>query len=175
MSDPRKRSNAWIWFFTFLVMASVGVAAFMIWFNMRMQLKPEQLEAAMQRWKEHGPPDYRLIVTKQVNDNEPEHFEITVRDHRVIEVRLNGQRLRNEANEPYPPGHERLQWYTMRHLLREVEIFLDQDAKAGKKNYNVAIFDEDTGALRKYVRRVMGTQQRVEETVKVEPLTEPRP
>ncbi len=71
-----------------------------------MQLKPEQVEAAMQRWKEHGPHDYRLIVTKQVNENEPDHFEITVRARRVIDVRLNGQRLRNESNEPYPPGAE---------------------------------------------------------------------
>jgi hypothetical protein len=167
---PRKRSNAWIWFFTFVFVASVVLAGFMIWFNMRLQLKPEQLEAAMQRWKEHGPRDYRLVVTKQVNENEPDHFDITVRDRRVIDVRLNGQRLRNEANEPYPPGHERLQWYTMHHLLREIEVLLDQDAKAGKKNYNVAHFDDQTGALRKYIRRVMGSRQRVEETVKLEPL-----
>lgn len=172
---PRKRSKAWIWFFTFLVIASVSVAGFMIWFNMRMQLTPEQLEAAMQQWKEHGPRDYRLKVTKQVNENEPEHYEITVRDRRVIEVRLNGQRLRNESNEPYPAGHERLQWYTMHHLLREIEVFLDRDAKERKKNYNVAIFDDQTGALRKYIRRVMGTRQRVEETVQLEPLPAEEP
>lgn len=169
---PVRRSNStWIWFFAFLVVASVCVAGFMIWFNLRMQLKPEQVEAAMQQWKEHGPRDYRLIISKKVNDNEPEHYEVTVRDRRVIDVRLNGQRLRNEANEPYPPGHDRLQWYTMHHLLREIEVFLDHDAKEGKKNYNVADFDEQTGALRRYVRRVMGTKQHLEETVQLEPLS----
>lgn len=171
----RKKNATWIWFFTFLVIASVSVAGFMIWFNLHIQLKPEQLESAMQRWKEHGPRDYRLIITKKINKNEPEHFEVTVRDHRVIEVRLNGQRLRNEANEPYPPGHERLQWYTMHHLQREIEVLLDRDAKDGKKNFNVADFDNQNGALRLYRRRVMGTDQRVEETVQLEPLPAEEP
>jgi len=166
----RRKNSTWIWFFAFLAAASVGVAGFMIWFNSRMQLKPEELEAAMERWRTHGPGDYRLIVTKHVNDNEPDRYEVTVRARRVIEVRLNGQRLRDESNEPYPPGHERLQWYTMHHLLREIEVFLDRDAKEGRRNFNVADFDEETGALRRYVRRVMGTSRRVEETVQLEPL-----
>jgi hypothetical protein len=166
----RRKNSTWIWFFAFLAVASVGVAGFMIWFNTRMQLKPDKLEAIMERWRTHGPHDYRLLVTKTVNANEPDHYEITVRDRRVIDVRLNGQRLRNESNDPYPPGHERLQWYAMHHMLREIEVFLDQDAKDGRKNFNVADFDEETGALRTYVRRVMGTKQRLQETVQLEPL-----
>jgi hypothetical protein len=168
--SKRAKNSAWIWFFAFLLVASIGVAGFMIWFNQRMQLEPARLETEMKKWREHGPSDYRLVITKQVNDGEPEHFEVTVRNHRVIEVRLNGQRLRNESNEPYPPGHERLQWFTMDNMLRDIEVFLDRDAKDKRKNYNVALFDEETGALRKYVRRVMGTTQRVEETVQIEPL-----
>jgi hypothetical protein len=166
----RKKNNVWAWFFAFVVLASVSVAVLMIVFNLRVQLKPEELDGAMQRWKDHGPRDYRLTVTKQINKNDPEHYEITVRDRRVIDVRLDGQRLRNDANEPYPPGHDRLQWYTMDHLLREIEVFLDQDAKEGRTNYNVARFDEATGALRSYVRRDMRSNQRVEETVKLDPL-----
>jgi hypothetical protein len=167
----RRKNSTWIWFFAFLAIASVGVAGFMIWFNRQLQLTPARLEAMMERWRTHGPHDYRLIITKRVNDEGPDKYEVTVRDRRVIDVRLNGQRLRDESNEPYPPGHERLQWYTMHHLLREIEVFLDRDKKAGRKNFNVADFDEETGALRRYVRRVMGTTQRVEETVQLEPLT----
>ncbi len=63
----------------------------------------------------------------------------------------------------------------MHHLLRDIEVFLDRDAKEGKKNYNVAIFDDQTGALRKYIRRVMGMRQRVEETVQLEPLPAEEP
>ena len=173
MSNPRKKNHYWVWYFAFIVLASVGVAGFMIDFNMRQQLKAEQLEGAMQRWQQHGPADYLLTISKRINESDQaDIFVVRVRQRRVIEVRLNGQLLRDESNEPYPPGHERLQWYTMDHLLREIEIFLDQDAKEGRKNYNVAYFDEQTGALQRYIRRVMGTRQRVEELAKVEPLPE---
>lgn len=171
MPAPRKKNYYWIWFFAFIVLGSIGVAAFMIDFNLRQQLKPEQLEAAMQRWQQHGPADYLLTISKKINDGEPDIYVVHAQ-HRVIEVRLNGQLLRDESNEPYPAGHERLQWYTMDHLLREIEIFLDQDAKAGVMNFNVAYFDEKTGALEQYVRRVMSTRQRVQEQAKVERLPE---
>jgi hypothetical protein len=171
MSARREKNYLWVCFFVFIILASVGVACFMIWFNNRMQLKPEQLEAARQRWKQDGPGDYRLTISKRINEQDlVETFVVTVRDRKVIDVRLNGERLRDEDNQPFPPGHERLQYYSMEYLMRDIEVFLDQDAKAGVKNYNVAIFDEKTGGLRKYVRRVMGTRQRVEEDVKIEPL-----
>ena len=168
---PRRKNSTWIWFFAFLAIASVGVAGFMIWFNRQLQLTPERLEAMMEQWRTHGPRDYRLRITKRISDEGPDQYEVTVLDRRVIDVRLNGQRLRDESNEPYPPGHERLQYYTMHHMLREIEVFLDRDKKAGRVNFNVADFDEETGALRRYVRRVMGTTQRIEETVQLEPLT----
>jgi hypothetical protein len=169
-SSSRTKNRAWIWFFAFLAVASVGVAAFMIVFNLRLQLKPEQLDAAMERWRQHGPADYQMTFTRRINQRDTtDTFKVTVRNRRVIEVRLNGELLRDEDNKPYPAGHERLQWYTMEKLLREIEVFLDNDAKEGKKNYNVAIFDEETGALRKYLRSVRGGE-RVDEEVKVEPL-----
>ncbi len=172
---PRKKNYLWVWFFVFVVVASVGVAGLMIWFNLRLQLKPEKLAEAMQRWQEHGPRDYRMTVTKRIGDSDHvDTFVATVRNQKVLDVQMNGEPLRDqETDERFPPGHERLQYFTMDRLLREIERFMELDAKEGRKTYNVAIFDEQTGALRKYIRRVMGTRERVEEDVKVEPLPPP--
>ena len=174
MDAPRRRNRLWLWFLIFVVVASVGLAGFVIVFNMRLQLKPEQVADAIQRWKEHGPRDYLLTLTKQIGGNDQAHtdtFVVTVRDKKVIDVRMNGEPLRNqETDERYPPGHARLQWYSMDRMLSDVETFLERDAKAGVKNFNVAVFDTETGALLRYVRREMGTRHRVQEDVKLERL-----
>ncbi|MBV8169683.1 MAG: hypothetical protein JO021_23040 [Alphaproteobacteria bacterium] len=168
---PRRKNNAWIWFFVLMAVASVGVAGFMIWFNRHLQLRPEQLQAALQRWQEHGPASYRLTYTRRLGDSDhTDTFVVKVRHRKVVEVRMNGEPLRDE--DGLPITDERLQYHSMDRLLRDVERFLELDARDGRTNYNVAFFDEDTGALRKYVRRVMGTRERVEEEAKVEPLTE---
>jgi hypothetical protein len=170
-SAPREKSLAWIWFFVFVLAASVGVAGFMIWFNLRLQLTREQLEDAIRRWKVHGPRDYVMTVYKRIGDTNADTIVARVRGGKVLEVRLNGEPLRNqETDERFPAGHERLQYYTMDHLLREIERFLELDERAKRKTYNVALFDEQTGALRRYVRSVPGTREHVEEEVKLEPL-----
>jgi hypothetical protein len=172
MTAPRKKNYAWVWFFVFIVLASIGVAGFMIWFNLRLQLKPEKLEAAMKRWKEHRPGDYLLTYTKRLGDSDHvDTFIVKVRDNKVVEVRMNGNPLRDQqTDEVIPAGDDRLQYHSMDTLLRDVERLLELDAREKRKTYTVAFFDEETGALRKYIRRVMGSRERVEEDAKVEPL-----
>ena len=68
-APPKPKNNAWIWFFAFLLVASVGVVAFMIWFNNSIQLTPEKLAENLQRWKEKGPRDYKLTYTKRINND----------------------------------------------------------------------------------------------------------
>ncbi len=169
MTAPRKKNRLWVWYFVFVVIASVGLASFTIMFNLRQQLKPEQLAAAQQRWKEQGPADYQMTYTKKLGDSDDmDTFVVKVRARKVVEVRMNGALLRDA--EGVPIVDERLQYHSMDRLLRDIERFLELDAKEGKKNFNVADFDEQSGALRTYVRRVMGTRERVAEEVKVEPL-----
>jgi hypothetical protein len=169
MTTPRKKNRLWVWFFVFIVIATVSLAGFMIWFNLRLQLKPEQLAAAQERWKQHGPADYLMTYTKKLGDSDHEDtFVVKVRARRVVEVRMNGEPLRD--SEGVPIVDERLQYHSMDRLLRDIERFLELDAKEGKKNYNVAVFDEQSGALERYVHRVTHTRERVEIRVKVEPL-----
>jgi hypothetical protein len=166
---PRKKNSAWLWFFVFVVCASVGVAGFMIWFNLRMQLTAEKLEAAIGRWKEHGPADYRMTYTRRFGEGgEPDTFTVTVRNKKVVEVRMNGAPLRDK--DGIAIVDERLQYHRMDRLLSDIERLLQNDAREGKKNYNVAIFDEHTGALRRFVRSERSPRRHVEEEVKIEPL-----
>jgi hypothetical protein len=170
MTPPPKKNTLWIWFFVFVVVASIGVASFMIWFNMRLQLTQEKLEAAMKRWKEQGPADYSMTVTKRFGDDHVDTFKIKVHAGKVVEARLNGELLRDqETDEVYPPGHERLQYYTMDSLLREIERFLDKDAREKRTVYNVAYFDSQTGALLSYTRSDRASGMHVKEEVTLEP------
>jgi hypothetical protein len=171
MSVPRKKNYAWAWFFVFVLVASVAVAAFMIWFNLRLQLTSEKLEAAMERWKQHGPSDYLMTYTRKIGEGgEPDTFVVKVRNKKAVEVRMNGEPLRDEHGVAIVD--DRLQYHRMEALFRDIERFLEMDAREGKTNYNVAIFDEQTGALRKFIRSVRATRQHVDEEVKIEPLVE---
>jgi hypothetical protein len=151
---PAARSTAWAWYFVLVIVASVGVAGFMIYYNLRLQLKPEQLAAAQQKWKDAGPRDYRMVYSKRLNDEVREdRFVVTVRGGQVQEVLMNGVPLEGDA---------RL-YHTMDRLLADIQRFLDQDARPGApRTYTTASFYDDTGGLRRFIRRVMGGQQRVE-------------
>ena len=38
---PKKNNYIWLYYFAFLIIASIGVAAFMIWWNLSQQLTPK--------------------------------------------------------------------------------------------------------------------------------------
>lgn len=158
---PPRKNRAWVWFFVFVVTASVGVAGFMIWFNLRQQLKPEQLEAAWERWKQHAPRDYVLSYRKELNQAESvDHFVVTVRGGKVEAVLMN---------DAVRLGPEQLAYHSMDRVFRDIERFLEMDAKAGRKTFTTAIFDAETGAVRRFIRRVPGTKERLQLDLKVEP------
>src|SRR3954447_17669598 len=92
--SARPTNYGWVYFFVFIIIASVGVAAFMIWFNLSIQLTPEQLEDAQKLWKAKGPKSYDMTYTKRLNDDSKvDKFEVKVRGGVVEEVKMNGQKL----------------------------------------------------------------------------------
>jgi hypothetical protein len=157
---PPKKNHAWIYFFAFVFIASVGVMLFMIWFNLSIQLTPEQLEAARTLWKEKGPKSYDMVYTKRLNDDvKVGTFQVKVRAREVKEVLMNGKPLVKENDEDSDPRI----YHSMDRLFSDIERFMVLDKKPGApKVYVTAIFDPDTGALRRYIRRVMGTTLRIE-------------
>jgi len=156
MSEARPNSN-WIWYFVVLAALSLIAVVTLIVYNLQQQLKPEQLAAAQKLWDEKGPRSYRLKYTVKKNDDpRVDEYTVKVVDGKVMAATVNG------LEEPL----ERLRYYGMAVLFKYIEDYQELDRKQGQpRTYCRAIFDPDTGALRWYVRRVMGRRERVEITV----------
>jgi Family of unknown function (DUF6174) len=161
---PPRNRYGWIWFFVFVFTASIGVMVFMIWFNLSIQLKPEQFDAAMKLWNEKAVKDYDMIYTEQHTPGETTtSFAVKVRGGKVSEVLMNGNPLEKNAEQEDDPRI----FHSMDAQFRVIQRFMDIDAKPdANKVYVTAIFDPETGGVRRYIRRVMGSQQRVQITVK---------
>jgi hypothetical protein len=163
---PRRRSWVWVWYFA--VLAVLGAVALVVplVYNLGLQLKPEQLDAARARWREKGPSDYDLEYREKIDPNERIFtYQVKVRGGRVVAFQCNG---RDEGtNDP------EVQEHSVDGLFREIEARLREDeAKGGRRNYVTAAFDRTDGHPVRYVRRVAGTHERVEWNVK---LTAPPP
>jgi hypothetical protein len=156
---PKKTNYIWVGYFAFLVIASVGVAAFMIWFNLRQQLTREKLEAAEKLWNEKGPKSYKMTYMKQLQGEKLTTFAVTVHNKNVTEVLRNGKPLEKNADETRDPKI----YHSMEAHFLFIQRFMDLDEKPdAPKVYAVANFDPQTGALQRYIRRVMSSNERVE-------------
>lgn len=161
---------AWIGYFVFLLVTSIGVTVFMIQFNRNIQLKPEQLEAAHNLWKAKGPKSYNMIYTKKLGASEHgDRFVVKVRNGHVDEVKMNDKAL--VATVIDGQKHDPRIYHSMDNIYRDVMKFMDMDQKPGAtKVYVVANVDEKTGALLRYIRRVMGSTDRIELNIALEPV-----
>lgn len=159
MSTPAagRTNRGWIWYFVILAFLTVLATTILVVYNLNQQLKPEQLEKAWQVWKEQGPHSYHLVYTIKINEpSSTDHYDVKVKDTAVIQAAVNGQQ--EPAN--------RLHYYGMEKLFGYIDSNLERDQKKGQpRTYTRALFDPDHGGLRSYVRRVMGSKERVEITV----------
>lgn len=164
---PPRNNYGWIGFFVFLILASVGVTVFMIQFNLRIQLKPEQLEAARALWKEKGPKSYNMIYKKRLGTlDRDDVFVVKVRKGIVEEVKMNDVPLK--ANKEEGQEHDPRIYHSMDSIFRDIERFMDIDQRPNApKVYVIANFEEKTGYVARYIRRVMGGTDRVELNVMV--------
>ena len=55
-----RSSSRWVWFFILLAVLAPAGSGTLIWFNLRQQLRADQLAEARRRWQEKGPRDYVL-------------------------------------------------------------------------------------------------------------------
>src|SRR6476660_6753191 len=156
MDTPPKKNRKWIWYFAVLTVLTIIATATLAIYNIYQQLKPEKLDAAIALWKEKGPKDYVLIYTAKTKDHSADrddHYVVKVKDGRAYEVLING--LAAEERQ--------LAYYGMPRLLQYLERFMEIDAEPGRpKTFLRGDFNAKTGALVRYVRRVMGTRQRLE-------------
>jgi len=170
--NAKKKNYLWVGYFAFLLIASVSVTVFMIWFNLRVQLKPEQLEAANEVWKQKGPKNYNMVYTKQVAKlNSNDKFAVKVRNGNVTEVMMNDKPLKwkKEDGQTDDP----LLYHSMDSIYRDMQRFMDLDQKdKSKRVYVIANFDNRNGAVIKYIRSVMGTVDRVEYNISLTAVSE---
>jgi len=156
-----KNTSGWKWFFGVLALLTVSASVSLIWYSQAQQLRPEQFEAAAAHWAKHKPRSYRLrykdTFSSQAGETTTNDYAVEVRDGKVVEVLVNGS-----------PKAERLEYHDMEGLFSTIERFLDLDEKEKRKVYRIGVFDPESGALRRYVRRVMASRERQE--IIVEPL-----
>jgi hypothetical protein len=152
MSAPR-RNRGWLWFMLLTFgLAAVACTALVV-YNLRQQLKPEDLDKAWALWKEKGPADYDLIYTVGKLGSATEKYVVKVRSKKTEFVSLNGKPLEDRL----------LPYYGMDELFGQLSEFLRRDVEPGKPRvYCRAVFDPEDGHVCWYVRSVMGKQERLE-------------
>lgn len=151
----RRRYGLWFCLITFLL--AIVASATLIVYNIRQQLRPEDLEKAWQLWKAKGPTDYELVYEVRRQDSPPETYVAQVRQRRTRAAWRNEQPLEARL----------LSYYNMDALFAQIQAFLQQDAQPQRPRvFTRAIFDPQDGHLHWYVRRVLGSSERVEITVR---------
>ncbi len=157
--NPPRRSRTWIWYFVILTVLAIVAVAILIRYNQGQQLTRQQLDQARALWRQKGPGDYDLDYTKAAAATE--RYRVQVRHGKVVSALRDGQ-----------PMEERLYvFYDMPGLFDALDGFLREDAHPGSpRTYMVATFDARDGHLIKLVRRVMGTDQRLEINVLLIPV-----
>jgi hypothetical protein len=166
---PPQQSYSWVWYFVVLGVLTVAACTILVWYNLRQQLKKEDLLAARAQWQQNRPSDYDLTYTKRGSASGI--FFVKVRNGKVVDVTLDGREI-TQNDKPLDPS--RYPRYDMTALMDDIETFLEEDAEPGRpRTYSVATFDPTDGHLIRYVRRVMGTSERIEINVQLKKLGQP--
>ena len=166
---PPQQSYRWVWYFVVLAVLTIAACTILVWYNLRQQLKKEDLQAARALWNKNRPPDYDLTYTKRGSASGT--FFVKVRGGKVVDVTLDGREI-TQNDKPLDPS--RYARYDMTALMDDIETFLEEDDEPGRpKIYSVATFDPTDGHLIRYVRRVMGTSERIEINVQLKKLGQP--
>jgi|SRR5579875_415882 hypothetical protein len=169
--SPR-RPRRWIGFFIILaVLAAIAIVVPLV-YNLSIQLRPEQLTEARQRWQEHAPPDYDLeylVRTTHPNQEEERAYLVQVREGRVVLVVCNSDVIYLDPALAFAAGlsvlalsSENPDQYGVPALFEAIETTLRQDEAAGRRSFATAQFDPKDGHPFHYVHRVRGTKERVE-------------
>lgn len=149
----------WLWFLVTLVFLAVLAIGINLLYNLRIQLVPEKLEAARAKWMAAGPTDYDLEIEKilsAANSNGEvirDRIKVQIRQGKVIGGTINGEPLPERVFEQYTmPG-----WFDF------VDSFVKRDLAPGApRTFRSADFDDKTGQILRFRRRVTRTTERQE-------------
>jgi Family of unknown function (DUF6174) len=165
-----------LWFFVPLLVLGTTAVIIPIVYNLAVQLKPEQLIAARERWRQHGTQDYDLEYMAKYDQNpDADEIGVRVRDGKVVRVIMNARVLRFDdatglalglAVRTLPPRD--FSGQTVEGMFDQIERRMREDAAStGRRNYATASFDSRDGHPSRYVHRVAGTKMREEWQIKL--------
>ena len=172
-----RRSRRWIGFFVILSGLAVVAIVVPIVFNLSIQLRPEQLAVARQRWQENTPLNYDLeylIKTTQRDREDESSYLVQVRSGRVVLVLCNDDLAYLDPSLALVAGlgvpalsSENPRQFAVLALFDKIEAALRQDEMSGRRNFATAQFDPKDGHPFHYVHRIRGTKERVEWNIKI--------
>lgn len=159
------RNRNWIWFFAVLTVLAIAAVGINLVYNVKQQLTPADLDAAIALWTAQGGTDYDLTVRQEVSSSASDQptrseFVTEVRRKTIVSVTLNGLPL----EERLWSARDVSGWFA------SIERFMDIDTEPGaKKVFCRAEFDLKDGHPLRYVRRVAGTRERQELVFRMTP------
>jgi hypothetical protein len=176
---PVKRPHGRGWIWVFVVLTALGAAAVTIpiVYNLRLQLTPEQVAQARQRWRTAGPADYMLDYQEKhthgvVTDETV--YRVIVAERRVAGVVCDGELtlLAGDAPAlalgPWPAGLPgACGARDVDGMFDHMEGQLREDRSLPRRPYVTATFDARDGHPTRYVRRLRGGAERLEWTVRL--------
>jgi hypothetical protein len=172
-----RRSRRWIGFFIVLAMLAAVAIILPLVYNRSIQLRPEQLVDARQRWQESAVPNYDLeyLVKTTHSDHEEESaYLVQVRGGQVVFVVRNSDVVYLDPMLAVVMGlgapalsSENPRQFGVPALFDEMEAMLRQDESSGHRNFATAQFDPKDGHPFHYVHRMRGTKERVEWNIKM--------
>ncbi len=152
------RSRRWVLVFAALALLGAAAVVVPVVYNLSIQLTPEQVRAARERWQANGPADYDLLFQERVGQGPVDIYRVEVRGGRVLRVAAVGT-----DGTALPLGEvsaEESQAYAVPALLGQIERDLEEDLRDGKRrNFATASFDRTFGHPTRYVRRARGGER----------------
>jgi hypothetical protein len=163
-------------FFALLTMLAIAAIAVPIVYNLSLQLDPEDVRVARQRWQEHGPSDYVLeYLVKHDRDPRGDEYWVKVRNGQVVSVFRNGAPLLLDnaaglflgfGSRTLPEGDYSA--YGVDGLFDEIERLVHEGIGGeGKRDYATATFDKVDGHPVRFIFRVARSDTRLEWQVKL--------
>lgn len=172
-----RRSRLWIIFFVALAAMAVFALIVPIVYNLSIQLRPEQVVEARQRWLHNAPANYDLeylVRTMNGDQEEADTNLVQVRGGQVVLIIYNREVVYLDPSLGSVAGlgvqalsSENPRQFGVPALFDEMEAKLHQDESAGRRHFATAQFDPKDGHPFHYVHRVASTKERVEWNIKL--------
>jgi hypothetical protein len=175
---PTPPTSRWLLFFAVLAVLGVAALTIPIVYNLRIQLRPEEVAAARQRWQREAPADYdlKLLVKTTTADGERDDaYDLVVRAGRPRLLGSNGSLLYVDPSLAVVLGtgvltlpQEDVRLYGIDALFAQMEKDLREDAAGSGRNYATAVFSPVDGHPTRYVHRLHGTRNRIEWLIRLD-------